>query len=661
MFEKDEFQDSIPLKTSSTKTPYLDTFARDITQLAKEGKLDQIVGRDDEVLRLIQVLGRKKKNNPVIVGSAGVGKTAIVEKLANMIEKGESSFSLQGVRILELDMATLLAGTKLRGQFEERLKAIIEEAKANKHIIIFFDEIHTLVGAGEGSGTEASNILKPSLARGEIRCIGATTYDEYRTSIEKDAALERRFQKIVIEEPSRDETVFILEQVKKSYEEFHKVKYSSRIIELIVDISDKYIHNRNFPDKAIDILDEAGSNCFIKNAKVPPSVQKMEERLKKIEEEKNKAVLTKRYEIAQELKDEKDELLRELKKIKSDYAKKLDATRYEVTDDEIYSVISKMTGIPLSKLSKDESEWLGGLEPYLNSNIIGQSEAVAKISNSIIRNRLGLSKKRGTIGNILLVGSTGIGKTMIAEKLAEYLFNTRDSLIKVDMSEYSEKHTISRLIGSPPGYVGFDKGGGLTEKVRQKPYSVILLDEVEKANPDVLNFFLGVMDSGMTQDAAGRKISFKNTLIIMSSNIGVHKAQTKRVTVGYTKPSDSAEFNKVIQEEIKTKFSPEFLNRIDDVVVMQPLSKESITTILNIKLKDLTERIEEAGYKIKISKEANEKLNELAFDEKYGARHIDRILQKEIENKILDFIIGKKSKKGSTLNVSLVESEIVIK
>lgn len=661
MYERDEFEDQIPSKTSSSKTPYLDAFARDITQMAKEGKLDQIVGRDDEVLRIIQILGRKKKNNPVIVGSAGVGKTAIVEKLANMIEKGDSSFSLQGVRILELDMATLLAGTKLRGQFEERLKAIIEEAKANKNIIIFLDEIHTLVGAGENSGTEASNILKPSLARGEIRCIGATTYDEYRTSIEKDAALERRFQKIVIEEPSRDETVFILEQVKKSYEEFHKVKYSSSIIELIVDISDKYIHNRNFPDKAIDILDEAGSNCFIKNAKVPVGIKKMEERLKKIEVEKSKAVSLKKYEVAQELKDEKDTLLSDLKRAKTEYSKNLDSTRYEVKEEEIYSVISKMTGIPLSKLSKDESEWLGGLEPFLNSNIIGQPEAVAKISNSIIRNRLGLSKKRGTIGNILLVGSTGIGKTMIAEKLAEYLFNSKDSLIKVDMGEYSEKHTISRLIGSPPGYVGFDRGGGLTEKVRQRPYSVILLDEVEKANPDVLNFFLGVMDTGMTQDSAGRKISFKNTLIIMSSNIGIHKAQTQRVSVGYTKPSSNSEFNRVIQEEIKTKFSPEFLNRIDDVIVMQPLNKESISIILDLKLKELVSRIEGAGFKIKMNEDAINKLNELAYDEKYGARHIDRILQKEIENKVLDFVIGKKTKKGTTLTVSVVDSEIFIK
>ena len=637
---------------SRSKTPVLDNFGRDITYLAENDKLDPIIGRDSEIERVSQILSRRKKNNPILIGEPGVGKTAIVEGLALRIKQKKVSRTLFGKRIVMLDLAALVAGTKYRGQFEERIKAIMVELEKSRDVILFIDEIHTMVGAGGATGSlDASNIFKPALARGELQCIGASTLDEYRQYIEKDGALERRFQKVVIDPPSPEETVHILKNIAYKYEEFHNVTYSQEAIEACVSLSDRYISDRFLPDKAIDVMDEVGARVHLKNIHVPKHIEDLEKQLDELKEKKNLAVKSQQYEKAADLRDEETQLIRQLDIAKVNWLEESKSKRYPVDEEQIAEVVSMMTGIPVQRVAQKESAKLVKMDDDLRTGVIGQDEAIAKITKAIQRNRVGLKDPSKPIGTFIFLGPTGVGKTELAKVLARQMFDSEDALIRIDMSEYMEKFTVSRLIGAPPGYVGFEEGGQLTEKVRRKPYSVVLLDEIEKAHPDVYNILLQILDDGQLTDGLGRKINFKNTLIIMTSNIGLRDLKDFGQGVGFAtkaKVSAKEEHNKsVIQSALKRTFSPEFLNRIDDIVVFNSLSQEDIFKIIDITLKGLFERLNNMDYSMELTKEAKVFVSEKGFDPQYGARPLHRAIQKYIEDPLAEFILNENPPAGS--------------
>ncbi len=650
---KDKKQEGGP--RSSKKTPVLDNFGRDITDLAEKNMLDPVIGRKSEIERVTQILGRRKKNNPVLIGEAGTGKTAIVEGLALQIASGEVPLALQGKRVYTLDLTSLVAGTKYRGQFEERLKALIDELTANPQIIIFLDELHTLVGAGNSSGAlDAANILKPALARGEIQCIGATTYDEYRKNIESDHALDRRFQKVTVEPTSVEDTILILKNIRKKYEDHHSVTYSDAVLVECVVLSERYITDRYLPDKAIDIIDEVGSRIHIKKASYPEEIKEMEEQARKLRDQKADAVSRQMYEKAAQFRDEEKRSQIEIEEKKKKWESETRKNKVEVTEAHVLEVVSMMTGIPITKLSDEENERLLKMGEYLKDKVIGQDYAIEKVVSTIQRNRIGLGKKNKPIGSFIFAGSTGVGKTELTKAISEYLFHSEDSLIRVDMSEYMEKFNVSKLIGSPPGYVGHENGGLLTEKVKKKPYSVILLDEIEKAHPDIYHILLQVLDEGHLTDGLGRKINFKNTLIIMTSNIGMREAAETNGIGFNTSPSKEEDARKaVIEKSLKKTFSPEFLNRLDEIVYFNRLTKDHMLKILELHFGDLQERLLEMGYKISISEEAKSLIVENGTDEKFGARVLQRTLQKMVEDKISEIILREKPSKSKIFKVDL--------
>ncbi|PCJ83289.1 MAG: Clp protease ClpC [Flavobacteriales bacterium] len=641
---------------SKSKTPVLDNFGRDVTKMAEEDKLDPIVGREKEIERVSQILSRRKKNNPILIGEPGVGKSAIAEGLALRIVQRKVSRVLFGKRIVTLDLASLVAGTKYRGQFEERMKAVMNELEKSPDVILFIDEIHTIIGAGGASGSlDASNMFKPALARGELQCIGATTLDEYRQYIEKDGALERRFQKVLIEPTSPDETVEILNNVKDRYEDHHNVMYTEEAIKACVHLTNRYISDRHLPDKAIDALDESGSRVHITNIKVPKNVIEIEKKIEDIKEEKNKVVRSQKYEEAARLRDSERQLIEELEVEKRKWEEETKTHRETVTEDNVAEVVAMMTGVPTQRIAQNESERLVNMEEDMGSTVIGQGAAVIKVVRAIRRNRAGLKDPNKPIGSFVFLGPTGVGKTHLAKELARYLFDKDDALIRIDMSEYMEKFAVSRLIGAPPGYVGYEEGGQLTEKVRRKPYSVVLLDEIEKAHPDVFNLLLQALDDGIMTDSLGRKIDFKNTIIIMTSNIGSRQLKDFGQGVGYStsaKQDASDEYAKgVIEKALKKAFAPEFLNRIDDVVIFDSLKKEHIFKIIDIELDHLYSRIQELDYEIELSKDAKEFIANKGYDEQYGARPLKRAIQKYLEDPLAEEIIKSKLERGDVINV----------
>mgnify|MGYP003631148738 FL=1 len=647
-------------------TLVLDTYGTNLSKAAIEGKLDPVIGRTDEILRVIQILGRRRKNNPVLVGEPGVGKTAIVEGLALKMVEGNVPISLQGKIIYTLELSTIVAGTKYRGQFEERMKSIVDELILNPHIIVFIDELHTLVGAGGSTGSlDASNIIKPALARGEIRCIGATTFDEFRENIEGDGALDRRFQKVVINPPSLEETIEILSMIRHKYEEHHGVSYSDEVINLIVKLADRYIMNRFFPDKAVDILDEVGSYKHLTNMKIPKHIKALEERLILKENDKRKAVSRQLYEVAAK---ERDLCLTLSERIKSELATwkdELAVNQLEITEDDVLTVVAKATGVPIEKISDKENKNLLGLNKHLSSRVIGQEEAVNKIAVTVQRNRIGIRKRNRTMGNFIFLGPTGVGKTQLAKELTEYLFNSEDSMIRVDMSEYMEPHSISKLIGAPPGYVGFEGGGFLTEQVKRNPHSVILFDEIEKAHPEVFNVLLQMLDDGQLTDSLGRTVDFRNCLVILTSNTGSRKLQDFGQGIGFesnTKLVDQSEEEKsILRKALKNKFSPEFLNRIDEIVVFNRLTEDNVMEILTKECKELALNLEEVGdYIFKISKGAKSIILKQGYDPKYGARPLRRTVERLIENKISELILKGELKEGGTINVKSTKGELII-
>ena len=632
-----------PKADSKSNTPVLDNFSRDLIKLAQEGKLDPVIGRENEIVRLAQILSRRKKNNPILVGEPGCGKTAVVEGLAMKIFEGDCPQNLLDKRIVSLDMTSIVAGTKYRGQFEERMKVITDELREAHDVIIFIDEIHTIIGAGNSSGSlDASNIFKPALARGELQCIGATTLDEYREHIEKDGALERRFQKVLVEPTSITDTIKILEKAKENYEKHHKVHFSDEAIKACVYLADRYITDREFPDKAIDIMDEVGARCQI-TVKIPEVIEELKEEANKIKQMKIDVVRNQRFEEAAELRDRERKVLKRLQEEKENFENNRSNNRKEVGDDMVYEVVAAMTKIPVTKLSQSESESLLHLEENLQQSVIGQDEAVSKISRAIRRNRVGIKEPNKPIGSFIFLGSTGIGKTHLAKQLAREIFGDSEALIRVDMSEYQEKFTMTRLIGSPPGYVGHNEGGQLTEQVKNKPYSVILFDEIEKAHKDIFTLLLQTMDEGFLTDSLGRKINFKNTLIIMTSNIGARKIQDFGTGVGFgttTRIEKEVEMKKMmIEDELRKFFPPEFINRVDDIVFFNPLKENEISQIVNIELGKLIKRLEGMKYLIKIDETLVSKIAEIGFDEKFGARPIKRAIQSQIEDFISDEIL----------------------
>jgi ATP-dependent Clp protease ATP-binding subunit ClpC len=648
--------------TTKSRTPVLDNFGRDITRLAEEGKLDPIIGRETEIERVSQILSRRKKNNPILIGEPGVGKTAIVEGLALRIIKKKVSRTLFNKRIVMLDLAALVAGTKYRGQFEERIKAIMNELEKSRDVILFIDEIHTIVGAGGATGSlDASNIFKPALARGELQCIGASTLDEYRQHIEKDGALDRRFQKVLVEPPSAEEAVHILNNIKSKYEDFHNVTYSDTAILACVKLSDRYISDRFLPDKAIDVLDEVGARVHLKNIHVPKYVEDLEKRIEELKELKNSAVKNQQYERAADLRDDESKLSRQLEEEKLKWEEESKTKRYPVEEDDIAEVVAMMTGIPVKKVAQSENKKLVGMSNDIKNVIIGQDEAIVKITRAIQRNRIGLKDPKKPIGSFIFLGPTGVGKTELAKALAKYIFDSEDALIRIDMSEYMEKFSVSRLIGAPPGYVGYEEGGQLTEKVRRKPYSVILLDEIEKAHPDIYNILLQVLDDGLLTDGLGRKIDFKNTLIIMTSNIGVRQLKDFGQGVGFATKArqESADdySRSVIQSALKKTFSPEFLNRIDDVVIFNSLGQDEIFQIIDIALRDLFKRLENMNFKLKLTDEAKKFVAEKGFDPQFGARPLHRAIQKYIEDPLAEFILNEGPAEGSTFEATMNEDK----
>ncbi|MDH3245015.1 MAG: ATP-dependent Clp protease ATP-binding subunit [Saprospiraceae bacterium] len=647
---------------SKSRTPVLDNFGRDITRLAEEGKLDPIIGRENEIERVSQILSRRKKNNPILIGEPGVGKTAIVEGLALRINQRKVSRTLFGKRIVMLDLAALVAGTKYRGQFEERMKAIMNELEKSRDVILFIDEIHTIVGAGGATGSlDASNIFKPALARGELQCIGASTLDEYRQYIEKDGALDRRFQKVMVDPPTPEETINILENIGPKYEDFHHVDYSDEAIKACVRLSDRYITDRFLPDKAIDVLDEVGARVHLKNIHVPKHIEELEKKIEILKDQKNQAVKNQQYEKAADLRDQESRLVRQLEEAKMSWEEDSKTKRFPVDEDDIAEVVAMMTGIPVQRVAQSESKKLVNMTDDLKEVIIGQDEAIDKVTKAIQRNRVGLKDPTRPIGSFIFLGPTGVGKTELAKALARYMFDSEESLVRLDMSEYMEKFSVSRLIGAPPGYVGYEEGGQLTEKVRRKPYSVILLDEIEKAHPDVYNILLQVLDDGQLTDGLGRRVDFKNSLIIMTSNIGVRQLKDFGQGVGFATKArqESAEsFSKgVIQNALKRTFSPEFLNRVDDVVIFNSLDQEHIFQIIDISLKELYTRLEGMGYTLTLSKEAKKFVAEKGFDPQFGARPLHRAIQKYLEDPLAEFILSGTPPEGTKLEAVLKKGE----
>jgi ATP-dependent Clp protease ATP-binding subunit ClpC len=641
-----------------TKTPVLDNFGRDITRLAEGGSLDPIVGRENEIERVSQILSRRKKNNPILIGEPGVGKTAIVEGLALRIVQRKVSRVLFDKRVVSLDLAALVAGTKYRGQFEERMKAIMNELEKNRDVILFIDEIHTIVGAGGASGSlDASNIFKPALARGELQCIGASTLDEYRMHIEKDGALDRRFQKVIVEQPSVDETIQILNNIKSKYEDYHNVTYSQDAIDACVKLSDRYMTDRLLPDKAIDVLDEVGARKHIKNINVPAEIIELEKKIEDIKLEKNKVVKSQRFEEAASLRDTEKRLQEDLEKAKTDWEEESKHKRFPIEEEDIAEVVHMMTGIPVKRMVQAETDKLRRMADDLKGAVVGQEDAISKVVKAIQRNRVGLKDPKKPIGTFIFLGPTGVGKTELARSLAKHMFDSEDSLIRIDMSEYMEKFTVSRLIGAPPGYVGYEEGGQLTEKVRRKPYCVILLDEIEKAHPDIYNILLQVLDDGMLTDGMGRKVDFKNTLIIMTSNIGARQLKDFGDGVGFataTRMEHSDENNKaVIEKALKRTFSPEFLNRIDDVVVFNSLTKENIFEIIDILMKAVLKRLASLGFSMELTPEAKDFIADKGYDSQFGARPLHRAIQKYLEDPLAEEILNMSVKNGDVLIAQL--------
>jgi ATP-dependent Clp protease ATP-binding subunit ClpC len=626
-----------------SNTPILDNFSRDLIKMAEEGKIDPVVGRDKEVKRIAQILSRKKKNNAVIVGEAGVGKSALVEKLALMIYKGDCPSNLLDKRIMSLDLTSLVAGTKYRGQFEERIKAIINELQEAPNVIIFIDELHTMVGAGNASGAmDAANILKPALARGELQCIGATTFDEFKKHIEKDAALVRRFQKIVLQEPTEEETLEILKNLTTSYQDFHKVSYEDGVLETIVKLSGRYITDRQFPDKAIDVLDELGSEKRV-SSKIPEVIEKLKKEIDIIKEKKVQVVKNQNYEQAAKLRDEERKVTTKLEDEKLKWTEKQKDNKTPVSLDDVYDIISDMTGVPITKLDTKETKKLLQLEETLTSKVIGQDEAVKTISKAIRRNRVGIKEANKPIGSFIFIGSTGVGKTYLAKSIAETLFGDPDKIIRVDMSEYMEKHNVSKLIGSPPGYVGYDEGGQLTEKIKNNPFSVVLFDEIEKAHKDVFNILLQILDEGHLTDSFGRKINFTNTIVIMTSNVGAKRVSDLGGGVGFkTSSSEEQQYEvrkTMIQKALKQQFNPEFLNRIDDIILFNALNDETLRKIIGIEMGKLNKRLVEKNYKINFDKTVINRIYELNSQEEYGARPLKRIIQNLCEDFLSEEIL----------------------
>ena len=649
-----------------SKTPVLDNFGRDITKLAETNSLDPIVGREAEIERVSQILSRRKKNNPILIGEPGVGKTAIVEGLALRIVQRKVSRVLFDKRVVSLDLAALVAGTKYRGQFEERMKAIMNELEKNRDVILFIDEIHTIVGAGGASGSlDASNIFKPALARGELQCIGASTLDEYRQYIEKDGALDRRFQKVLVEPPSVPETIMILNNIKSKYEDFHNVVYDEEAIDSCVKLSDRYMTDRLLPDKAIDVLDEVGARVHLKNINVPEEIVELEKQIEEVKNEKNRVVKSQRFEEAAALRDKEKRLGEELEKAKLIWEEESKNKRYPIGEEDIAEVVSMMTGIPVKRMVQAETDKLRRMADDMKGMVVGQEEAISKVVKAIQRNRVGLKDPKKPIGTFIFLGPTGVGKTELARSLARYMFDSEDALIRIDMSEYMEKFTVSRLIGAPPGYVGYEEGGQLTEKVRRKPYSVILLDEIEKAHPDIYNILLQVLDDGQLTDGLGRKIDFKNTLIIMTSNIGVRQLKDFGSGVGFATAAriqNEEENNKaVIEKALKRTFSPEFLNRIDDVVIFNALTKENIFSIIDILMKGVMKRLVNLGFTLELTDEAKDFIAEKGYDVQYGARPLHRAIQKYLEDPLAEEILNMHVKSGDVLIASLdKENEKII-
>ncbi|MES2862840.1 MAG: ATP-dependent Clp protease ATP-binding subunit [Bacteroidota bacterium] len=654
--------------TKKSKTPVLDNFGRDLTEMAEEGKLDPVVGREKEIERVSQILSRRKKNNPLLIGEPGVGKSAIAEGLALMIVKKKVSRILFNKRVVTLDLASLVAGTKYRGQFEERMKAVMNELEKNDDIILFIDEIHTIVGAGGATGSlDASNMFKPALARGEIQCVGATTLDEYRQYIEKDGALERRFQKVIVEPTTVDETIIILNNIKGKYEDHHNVTYTPEAIEACVKLTSRYMTDRFLPDKAIDALDEAGSRVHITNIEVPKQILELEKQLEEVRELKNSVVKKQKFEEAAKLRDDEKKIEKDLAIAQEKWEEDSKSNRVIVSEDNVADVVSMMTGIPVNRIAQTESNKLAKLPELIKGKVIGQDEAVQKIAKSIQRNRAGLKDPNKPIGSFIFLGSTGVGKTQLAKVLAKELFDSEDALVRIDMSEYMEKFAISRLVGAPPGYVGYEEGGQLTEKIRRKPYAVVLLDEIEKAHPDVFNMMLQVLDDGFLTDSLGRKIDFRNTIIIMTSNIGARQLKDFGQGVGFgtaAKTAQADDYNKsVIENALKKAFAPEFLNRIDDVIVFNSLEKEDIDQIIDIEMEKLILRVKDLGYTLNITEKAKDFIAEKGFDKQFGARPLKRAIQKYVEDALAEEIITSKIHEGDIIFMDLDEAalELTIK
>ncbi len=639
---------------AKSKTPVLDNFGRDITKMAELGALDPIVGRESEIERVSQILSRRKKNNPILIGEPGVGKTAIVEGLALRIVQRKVSRVLFDKRVISLDLAALVAGTKYRGQFEERMKAIMNELEKNRDVILFIDELHTIVGAGGASGSlDASNIFKPALARGELQCIGASTLDEYRMYIEKDGALDRRFQKVMVDPPSVDDTIQILNNIKSKYEEYHNVNYDQEAIDACVKLSDRYVTDRLLPDKAIDVMDEVGARVHLKNINVPQNIVDLEAKIEDVKNEKNKVVKSQKFEEAASLRDTEKRLQEELEKAKADWEEESKHKRYPIGEEDIAEVVSMMTGIPVKRMVQAETEKLRKMADDMKGMVIGQDEAILKVVKAIQRNRVGLKDPKKPIGTFIFLGPTGVGKTELARSLARHMFDSEDALIRIDMSEYMEKFTVSRLIGAPPGYVGYEEGGQLTERVRRKPYSVILLDEIEKAHPDIYNILLQVLDDGQLTDGLGRKVDFKNTMIIMTSNIGVRQLKDFGAGVGFATASrieNEDEANKaVIEKALKKTFSPEFLNRIDDVIIFNSLTKENIFSIIDILMKGVLKRLANLGFSLELTDAAKTFLADKGYDSQFGARPLHRAIQKYLEDPLAEEILNLNVKAGDVL------------
>lgn len=647
-------------KMEKSKTPVLDNFGRDLTQLAEDGKLDPIIGREKEIERVAQVLSRRKKNNPVLIGEPGVGKTAIAEGLASRIVERKVSRVLYDKRVIALDLAALVAGTKYRGQFEERMKAVMGELEKTDNVILFIDELHTIVGAGGASGSlDASNMLKPALARGEVQAIGATTLNEYRQFIEKDGALERRFQKIMVDPTTIDETLEILTQIKGKYEKHHSVRYEKDAIDACVKLTDRYVTDHFLPDKAIDALDEVGARVHLSNITVPDHILDLEEEIEKTSQEKNSMVKKQRFEEAARLRDSEKRLIEELDQAQKEWEKESEHIVYDVTDEDVASVVAMMSGVPVNKISQKEGQKLLKMKEELGKNIVGQEEAINKLTKAIQRTRAGLKDPARPIGSFIFLGPTGVGKTEMAKVLAKYLFDKDEALIRIDMSEYMEKFSVSRLVGAPPGYVGYEEGGILTEKVRRKPYSVVLLDEIEKAHPDVFNILLQVLDDGILTDSLGRKVDFRNTIIIMTSNIGARDIRNMGKGIGFSAGDsnfDYAQMKSTIQDALKKVFNPEFLNRIDDVLTFRPLEREDIFKIIDILSDELFVRIRNLGYELELTKGAKDFITDKGFDQKYGARPLKRAIQKYVEDPLAEELLGVDHPEGSLIKIKMNKS-----